>query len=143
MRDQLSRYILTENQLKKSIRESMTAYEQWRARIEHARTQGREDLLEGAQSELNQHAAKLAALSGELETLQTELAKVKDQIRQADVRAQGRTSGVDPNALLAGIEAMVGKDSGQAELDRQLQESQADELLDQLKNRLASEKPES
>ncbi len=140
LHDQLSRYLLTEKQLKKSISKTIEDYERWKTRLNTARDSGREDLMVQAQDELQAFQSKLGTLTVELNALEPEIKLVTQQIKEADREQQGRISGVDPNGLLSSLESMIGKSTEEVVLHRALKEQEADDLLLQLKAKLQNEK---
>lgn len=142
LRAQLASYLLSEKQLKGSIQTSIEEYELWKSRLAMAKEQGREELAEGARSRMEEISRKLADLNLEFDALAAELQQVKAEIKEAELSQKGRASGVDPEALLANIENLAGKSAEASRLERDLRDSEADELLADLKARLMQDPPE-
>jgi len=133
---QLSLYILTEKQLKKSITESIQGYETWKDRLKNASEAGRADLIQAAESELTNHRLRLSQLNAEFTVFEPELRALKEAVRRADIKAQGRTSGVDPETLLQSLQTMTGKTSTDQILDTLVKDQEAESLLQELKDQL-------
>jgi phage shock protein A len=137
---QLSLYMLTEKQLKKSITESIQNYETWKERLQKASDAGRTDLIQAAESELASHRLRLTQLNTELTAFEPEFAALKEAVHRADIKIQGRTSGVDPEALLAALQAQTGKTATDHAFDSLVKDQEAASLLQDLKDRLRDPK---
>ncbi|WP_156104570.1 PspA/IM30 family protein [Spirochaeta lutea] len=140
LRDQLAQYLLTEKNLNRSITQCITDYETWKNRLNLAREQGQEELVQNAQEELGHFAQRLGALKAESDSLTGEIQRVKSQISQAFSRRKNRPSGTDPNQLLQALQSMAGKSADETALERTLKDQEADSELAALKQRLAQGK---
>lgn len=137
-REQLNAYLLTRNQLRSKIAKGIEALETWKKRRDLATRNGRQDLLETANSAFKTEFENLVVLKKELESLELEIETVRGQIETAFIKARGQISGTNPEALLASLEKMAGKSADAVKLDRQLGEAEADNLLAEFKASLGS-----
>jgi phage shock protein A len=115
--------------------ELVRAHEKWLSRVNLARSGGTEDLALAAQKEADAIQTELSAVETEITNLRAQIRRMRDQV--AGLAARERS--IDPDLLEQELVIARGGTPGEAvkpELERQLQDTEADAALEALKARM-------